>query len=167
MKIRSIVFPDRKALALITLMYTSLPLGIVSLIPNILPALVTFAAMAVFDFTLNAGTILVAVVALGIAVDDTIHFLSNFYRYRSLGYSLDETIAKIYTYTGSALIVTTVILTSGFGLYMMGDFIPNVNFGMLCAVILSFALIVDLVFLPALLIFLNGKKEDCEEKRKA
>lgn len=115
--------------------------------------------MKLMDINLNIGSSLVASVCLGIAVDDTIHFLSNFYRYRSEGYSLDETIAKIYTYTGSALIVTTAILASGFGLYMMGDFVPNVNFGMLCAVILSMALIVDLVFLPALLIFFQDKKE--------
>jgi predicted RND superfamily exporter protein len=110
---------------------------------------------------LNIGSALVASVCLGIAVDDTIHFLANFYRYRSAGYSLDETIAKIYTYTGSALFVTTIILSSGFGLYMLGEFIPNVNFGMLCAVILSLALIVDLVFLPALMIVLQEKKEKC------
>ncbi|MFT6071166.1 MAG: putative RND superfamily exporter protein [Bacteriovoracaceae bacterium] len=148
---------------LMMIVFRSFKLGILSLVPNVLPLIFGGAFMKLMDIDLNIGSSLVASVCLGIAVDDTIHFLSNFYRYRSQGYSLDETIAKIYTYTGSALIVTTAILASGFGLYMIGDFIPNVNFGMLCAVILSVALVVDLVFLPALLIFLNDKKEKCGE----
>jgi len=147
---------------LMSIIFRSIKLGLLSLVPNVLPLVFGGAFMKLVGIDLNIGSSLVASVCLGIAVDDTIHFLSNFYRYRSQGYSLDETIAKIYTYTGSALIVTSVILTSGFGLYMLGDFIPNVNFGLLCAVILTFALIVDLVFLPALLIFFQEKKENCE-----
>jgi predicted RND superfamily exporter protein len=147
---------------LMSIVFRSIKLGLLSLVPNVLPLIFGGAFMKLMDIDLNIGSSLVASVCLGIAVDDTIHFLSNFNRYRKQGYSLDETIAKIYTYTGSALMVTTAILVSGFGLYMIGDFIPNVNFGMLCAVILSFALIVDLVFLPALLIFFQEKKEKCD-----
>lgn len=146
---------------LMSIIFRSIKLGLLSLVPNVLPLVFGGAFMKLMDIDLNIGSSLVASVCLGIAVDDTIHFLSNFYRYRSQGYSLDETIAKIYTYTGSALIVTTAILASGFGLYMIGDFIPNVNFGLLCAVILTVALVVDLVFLPALLIFLQDKKDKC------
>lgn len=150
---------------LMAVIFKSIKLGLLSLVPNVLPLAFGGAFMKLMGIDLNIGSSLVASVCLGIAVDDTIHFLSNFYRYRSQGYSLDETIARIYTFTGSALMVTTVILVSGFGLYMLGDFIPNVNFGMLCAVILTFALIVDLVFLPALLIFFQAKKDNCEAKK--
>jgi hypothetical protein len=65
---------------------------------------------------------------------------------------------NIFTYTGSALVVTTIILASGFGIYYFGDFIPNENFGMLCAFVLTGALLIDMFFLPALLMWLNEIK---------
>lgn len=146
---------------LLSIVFRSIKIGLLSLVPNVIPLTFGGAFMVMMGIDLNIGSALVASVCLGIAVDDTIHFLANFYRYRSQGYSLDETIAKIFTYTGSALMVTTIILSSGFGLYIAGDFIPNVNFGMLCAVILILALLVDLVFLPALMIVFQEKKEKC------
>ena len=106
---------------------------------------------------LNVGTALVASVCLGIAVDDTIHFLSHYNLLQKEGRTLEDSISHIYTYTGSALIFTTIILMSGFGLFLLGDFVPNVNFGLLCAMIFGSALLVDLVFLPALLFQLNKR----------
>lgn len=149
---------------LMMIVFKSFKLGLLSLVPNLLPLVIGGAFMKLVGIDLNIGSSLVASVCLGIAVDDTIHFLANFNKYRSEGHDLDETIAKIYTFTGSALFVTTTILVSAFGLYTIGDFIPNVHFGILCAVILSVALIVDLVFLPALLLFFDKKTRSCKEK---
>ena len=143
---------------LMSLLFRSLKLGLLSLVPNVLPLFFGGALMYLTGIDLNIGSAIVASVCLGIAVDDTIHFLSQYYRQRSLGLEPVEAMASIMTYTGSALIITTGILVSGFSLYMFADFIPSVNFGQLCAVVLTGALAVDLIFLPALL-FCFQKKE--------
>lgn len=137
---------------LMMIVFRSVKLGLISLIPNIIPIAFGGALLYVLDIPLNIGSSLVASVTLGIAVDDTIHFLSNYYRLTKEGESPEDAIAYIFTYTGSALMVTTIILASGFGLYLFGNFVPNIHFGILCATILTGALIVDLVFLPALLL---------------
>ncbi|MDC1175178.1 MMPL family transporter, partial [Bacteriovoracaceae bacterium] len=140
---------------LMMIVFKSIRIGLLSLIPNILPLILGGTIMYLTKIDLNIGSALVASVCLGIAVDDTIHFLANYIRLKEEGYNEVDTIASIFTYTGSALIVTTIILASGFGLYMFGNFIPNINFGLLCAVVLTMALIIDLVFLPALLLKLS------------
>ncbi len=145
--------------------FGSIKIGLISLIPNLLPLTFGAATMAIFGMDLNLGTSLVASVCLGIAVDDTIHFLSNYYKHQGLGYSEQKNMTTIFQYTGSALIITTLILSSAFGLYIFGDFLPNVNFGILCAVTLMSALIVDLFFLPAFLMVIKKKEVSGEKER--
>ncbi len=137
--------------------FRSIKIGLISLIPNVLPLTFGAATMAIFDMDLNLGTSLVASVCLGIAVDDTIHFLANYFKNKEEGMTQDENIIKIFRYTGSALVITTLILSSAFGLYVFGDFLPNVNFGILCSVTLLSALVVDLIFLPAFLLVFDKK----------
>lgn len=141
------------------ILFKSFRIGLISLIPNIIPLLIGGAFMKLMGMNLNIGTTLVASVCLGIAVDDTIHFLSNFYRYKNEGATPEQAVQKIFTYTGSALIVTTAILVAGFGLFVFGDFTPNVHFGVLCAIVLTTALLVDLIFLPALLLQSEKQKK--------
>ncbi len=138
-------------LTLITLMYTSIPLGLVSLIPNIMPALVTFATMVLLDFTLNAGTVLVAVVALGIAVDDTIHLLTS-YSANSKG-QLDTNVAarKALKSQIIGVLATSVSLSATFMIFTQSNFSVISQFGTLCAVALTTAMIADLVVTPVLL----------------
>jgi len=144
---------------LMMILFRSVKLGLISMIPNILPLFFGAAFMYVTGIDLNLGSSLVASVCLGIAVDDTIHFLSNYYRLRKdEGLSVEETIQNIYTFTGAALVITTMILVTGFGVYIFGDFVPNVHFGTLTAVVLFMALVVDMFFLPALLMVLEGRK---------
>ena len=154
---KSIITASILVALLMMLLFRSVKIGLISLIPNIIPLLIGGAVMKLLGMNLNIGTTLVASVCLGIAVDDTIHFLSNFYRYQQLGSTADQAVQKIFTYTGSALMVTTGILVAGFGLFVLGDFTPNVNFGILCAVVLSSALVVDMLFLPALLLKMPKK----------
>ncbi len=143
---------------LMMILFRSVKIGLISLIPNVLPLIFGGAVMAIAGIDLNIGSALVFSVCLGIAVDDTIHFLSNYYRYKKEGMEELQIMATIFTYTGSALVVTTAILASGFGVYILGDFVPNVNFGLLCAFVLTGALAIDMIFLPALLLWLNERK---------
>ncbi|PJB54412.1 MAG: hypothetical protein CO099_01735 [Bdellovibrio sp. CG_4_9_14_3_um_filter_39_7] len=143
--------------------FRSLRAGLLSMVPNGIPILFVGGLLYFSGIPLNIGSSLVASVCLGIAVDDTIHFLANYYRLRKEGHTIEESIASVFTFTGSALVVTTVILASGFGLYMMGDFVPNIHFGLLCATILSAALVLDVVFMPALLMLVDHKTYKKEE----
>jgi len=144
------------------LMFRSVKIGLLSMIPNIVPLFYGAAIMRGLNMQLNIGTVLVASVTLGIAVDDTIHFLSNYFRLIKEGRTAEEAIYEIFTYTGEALMYTTFILMAGFGLYVFGDFIPNINFGILCAIVLLVALLTDLFMTPALLLvtdrLVNSKK---------
>ncbi len=157
--IRSIIMAMIFVSLCLMVFFRSIKIGLVSLLPNVMPLTFGAATMAIFDMDLNLGTSLVASVCLGIAVDDTIHFLANYFKYQEAGESQKDIITTIFRYTGSALVITTFILSSAFGLYVFGDFLPNVNFGILCSVTLLSALVVDLVFLPAFLMVFDRKEK--------
>ena len=90
-------------------------------------------------------------VCLGIAVDDTIHILSNYNRLRQTGMAPQQAMTEVFNHTGPALVLTTLILVAGFGTFALATFIPNLYFGVMCAIILTVALFTDFTFLPALL----------------
>ena len=144
---------------LMMILLRSFKLGILSLFPNILPLFFGAAFMHFLEIDLNIGSALVASVCLGIAVDDTIHFLTNYYRMRSEGLNIYDAITRVFTYTGSALVVTTLILSTAFGMFVIGDFVPNHHFGMLSAFVLFVALLTDVIFLPALLFSIERLKD--------
>ncbi len=159
--LRSVTMALGLVALLMMIVFRSVKIGILSLVPNLIPLILGGGLMSLSGVDLNIGSALVASVCLGIAVDDTIHFLSHYYRLRKEGIEEKDIHSYVFTYTGSALMVTTLTLASGFGLYVFGDFIPNVNFGMLCAVILTMALVIDLIFLPAFLM----KIEEMRKKK--
>jgi predicted RND superfamily exporter protein len=140
------------------LAFRDLKIALISMAPNIIPLTLGTAYMTLTNKPLDIGTAMVCSVCLGIAVDDTIHFLANFKIFNQ-NMSVKESMFKTFESCGSALIYTTVVLVLGFGSFIFGQFIPNNNFGMLVIIVLSFALITDLLFLPACLsIFIKDKK---------
>mgnify|MGYP003645977142 FL=1 len=130
----------------------------IAMLPNVLPMIFGGALMVLMGVYVDIGTSMVIVVCLGIAVDDTIHFIANYKHYREQGMEIPDAIEKTFSITGKALVVTTVLLMTGFGSFAFAEFVPNRTFGILCAQILVFALIIDLTLLPALLIKFRGKK---------
>ncbi|MDA9189592.1 MMPL family transporter [bacterium] len=144
---------------LLMITFKSFYIGLISIIPNVIPLTFGGLFMALADINLNFGTALVFSVCLGIAVDDTIHFLSSYNKHKKENkLNTRGIVEQIISDTGLPLILTTVILVIAFGLFVIGDFIPNVQFGILCALILSSALIVDFVFLPSLLMLRKNDK---------
>lgn len=130
----------------------------IAMLPNILPMIFGGALMVSMGVYVDIGTSMVIVVCLGIAVDDTIHFIANYKHYRNQGEDIASAIEKTFSITGKALVVTTVLLVAGFGSFVFAEFVPNRTFGILCAQILIFALLIDLTLLPALLMKFRGKK---------
>ena len=132
--------------------FRSWKLGLISIVPNILPILLNFAVMGIFAIPLNSATAIIAAVAIGIAVDDTIHFICQYQLQRTSGVPILDAIQGSIIDKGTPLIMTSLIMTGGFGILLFGSFVPTIQFGLLSALIMLFALISDLVVLPALLL---------------
>lgn len=130
---------------------------IASMIPNLLPLLLTFGLAGWLAINIDLGIAIVAVMIIGIAVDDTIHFLAKYQNARKMGKSVKESIEFSLLLGGSAIVFTTIILVVGFGLFILSDFAVYKNFGFLSSVALLSAMVLDLFFLPALLNILEKK----------
>lgn len=155
--LRSICFAFLFIGALLIVGLGSLRLGLISLIPNGVPIIVGGAFLPLLGVPLDVGTVIVGSVCLGIAVDDTIHFLTNFKKYCNDGHSNFTAVARVFTHTGPALVITTMVLVVSFAAFMYGAFVPNQNFGKFVAITLIIALVSDLTLLPALML---NKNED-------
>jgi predicted RND superfamily exporter protein len=135
---------------MMTMLFRSIRLGGLSLLPNIAPVLMMFGFMGLFGIPLDTGTIMVASISLGIACDDTIHFLYDYQHYRKRESVCRSTHQSIVS-KGRAIISSSLIASIGFGVLMLGSFIPIVHFGLLCAVTMVSAVLADLLLLPAML----------------
>ena len=131
--------------------YKSIRLGLISILPNIFPLAVTGAFLAVTGQSLELVSVCAFTVCLGIAVDDTIHFLTRFTEERCEGLSDEEAIRKAFIGVGTALIMTTVVLVTGFSTVIFSDNRDTQIFATMGAMTIASALFGDLVFLPALL----------------
>lgn len=120
----------------------SLRLGLLAILPNVLPVAFGFVAMIALGISLDVGTAMTAAIALGIAVDDTLHFVLA---YRDKGL---EGAART---TGQAIVTSSLVIGAGFGVLVVSDFGPTRAFGFLAALAMLGALIADLVVLPAAL----------------
>lgn len=138
---------------LLMLVFKSWKLGLLSLLPNVIPIAAGGAVLYLIGFKLDPPMCIVISLCLGIAVDDTIHILANYRRLMKEGYNAEDAIAEIFEKTLPALITTTSILVVVFGSFIIASFVPNANFGFITAVVLAFALVFDLFFLPAMLSF--------------
>jgi len=136
---------------LLMIVLRSWKLGLLAMIPNGAPLIMGGAMLHAIGKPLDVGTVVVFSVCLGIAVDDTIHFLANYHRLTGEGKSPREAIREVFAHTMPALVVTTGILVCAFGVFMFATFVPNRYFGLLVAFVLTVALATDATLLPALL----------------
>jgi hypothetical protein len=154
------------ALVLISLIMTALlwsvRLGLLSMIPTVIPILMTLGLMGWLGIPINTATAVISCVAIGIAVDDTIHYMTRFRK--EFQREPDEVAAAFRSLvsTGRALYLTSFILTVGFAVLVFSHFKPVIYFGSLMAVTMVSALAGDLVLLPVLLTILKPmrKKEE-------
>jgi uncharacterized protein len=127
----------------------SLAIGFLSLVPNMFPIIINFGIMGVLGIPLNTSTALISVIGLGIAVDDTIHFLTEYRMKRAEKMSIPETLHRVILEKGLGISSSTVILFFGFSVLMFSNFVPTMSFGFLSAVIMITAWIGDMIVLPA------------------
>jgi predicted RND superfamily exporter protein len=114
--------------------------------------------MGIFNLPLNGSTSIIAAVAIGIAVDDTIHFIWEYQKQRQLGKSQELAVIRTIATKGTPIIVTSLIMTGAFSILLFGSFIPTIQFAILSSLIMIFAVLSDLIVLPALLLKFDNSK---------
>ncbi len=150
---------------LILLILRDVKLGIISLIPNLVPAGIAFG---IWGYSVGAVTLAIAVViamTLGIVVDDTVHFLSKYKEGKRKGMDAEDAVRHAFDKVGMALVVTTIGLVVGFAILAQSGFAVNGDMAKLTAITISAALIADLLLLPAILIALDGRKTTPKEPK--
>ena len=138
----------------------SVRLGLISLLPNILPALVGFGFWSLISGEINLALSIVSSMTLGIIVDDTVHFLSKYQYARKDGMDAEAAVRYAFASVGRALLITTIVLALGFSMLMFSAFRLNSDMGMATSLVIVIALIIDFLLLPPMLLWLDGRQKD-------
>ena len=138
-------------IAVVLIILRSVKGSVLVALPNLLPAVLVFGAAGLMKYTLDVASLMTASVALGIAVDDTLHMLIWWRKRHAAGGSSHRSLVDALNHCGTAVVQTSVVCGFSIGLYAFCGFLPTVRFGILLLVMLLAALIGDLVLLPALL----------------
>ncbi len=160
--IKSMLKSTSIALVVISLIlvvsFRSWKFGLFSLLPNIVPAFMTFGLWGLLVGYINMAVSFIAAMSLGIVVDDTVHFISKYLRARrGLKLSPVESLEFAFQTVGVALITTSVILAAGFCVLAFSGFELNATMGILMAITIVFALFADFFFLPYLLLKIDDQ----------
>ena len=141
-----------------------LDMGLVSLIPNLTPALLAFGLWGAFVGEVGLGLSVVTGMTLGIVVDDTVHFISKYLRFhQSPEHNASEAIGHTFSLVGPAMAVTTIALVAGFLVLTFSDYKMSADMGLLSAITVSIALVMDFLLLPALLLKISAWKNQVPE----
>ena len=144
--------------AILLLALRSLRLGLVSIVPNLTPAVLGFGVWGLTVGQVGLALSVVVAMTIGIVVDDTVHFLSKYRRARrEFGQDSEAAVHHAFDTAGRALLTTTVVLVGGFLIFAFSPFVPTAQVGVLTAMIIGFALIADLTLLPALLTMVDRR----------
>ena len=152
------------ALAVITVLMILLigrvRIGLLSMIPNLAPILMMLGVIGLFNLPMDLFTMMVASIAIGLAVDDTIHFMHNFRRYYDQSGDPQEAVHQTLQTAGRAMLVTTVVLSIGFFIFAFATMSNIRNFGLLTGFTIIMALLADYLLAPALMVLVNKKKSE-------
>ncbi|MEM0946319.1 MAG: MMPL family transporter [Pseudomonadota bacterium] len=159
--IRGMVFGTTIALVMISgilmFMLRSVKVGLISLIPNVLPPALAFGVWGLTFGQVNVAVALVTGLTLGIVVDATVHFLSKYLNARrEQGLNAEDAVRYAFSTVGVAILTMSLVIVAGFMILTMSSFGMNELMGQLTAIAIAMALLADFLLLPALLIFLDG-----------
>ncbi len=124
---------------------------LISTLPNIAPLLISIGLTGWFSINLDLGMAIVFVIIIGIAIDDTVHFLSKYKVAIQKTKILSEAIEEALLFSGTAIVITTIVLVLSFGTFLFSNFTVYSNFGLLSSISLSLAMLFDLMLLPAII----------------
>ncbi len=142
--------------AVLCIQLRSVTLGAIAMIPNLSPIIVCLGVMGFAGIHLDSMTTMVASISIGLAVDDSIHFLSRIRHHIDKGQEINAALHDSTIEIGRALVYTSICLCAGFGVMMAGSFVGMIYFGMLSMLTIAVALIADLLLLPVVLRWTRG-----------
>jgi hypothetical protein len=137
------------------LLIGNLRIGILAMLPNLAPIAVTMGLMWALGLPLNLFTMLVGSIAIGLAVDDTIHFMHNFRRYHDETGDVKGSVHRTLHTTGRAMLVTSVVLAVGFYIFTLASLNNIIDFGVLTGTAIVLALAANFVLAPALMVLVH------------
>lgn len=141
--------------AIMILHLRSWKLGFLAMVPNLLPIGLLFGTMGALGVTLSTGTSIAASIALGMIVDETIHFIGAYTARRREGLSAEASIREVFARVGPPIVWAALILAAGFAVLLLSAFLPLVWLGVFMAVTIVVSLLSDLVILPAILLLVD------------
>jgi len=144
---------------LMVLLIGRVRIGLLSMIPNLAPILLTLGIMGALSIPMDLFTMMVGSIAIGLAVDDTIHFMHNFRRYYEESGDPVRAVHNTMQTTGRAMLVTSIVLSIGFFIFTFASMNNLFNFGILTAFTITMALLSDYFIAPALMVAINKKME--------
>lgn len=140
---------------LVSLLFVDLRAGLLALIPNLFPIVVLFGVMGYYSIPIDIGTAMVAVIALGICVDDTIHFLSRYHAFTRGNQDVEMALRQTIVHEATPITTTSIGLIFGFLTLTFSTFQPVVYFGALSALVIFLALLTNFVLTPILLSYIH------------
>ncbi|MCH9656395.1 MAG: MMPL family transporter [Planctomycetes bacterium] len=147
----SFLLAGASILAMMTIAFRSLKMGLISMVPNLFPIVLVIGTMGWFGLPLNIGTAMIASVSMGLTTDSSIHFITGFLRERSRGASITDALRRTHQSVGRAIIFATCALVAGFSVLTLSHFIPLIYFGALVSVAMIGGMLGSLILLPILL----------------
>ncbi|MCK4707798.1 MAG: MMPL family transporter, partial [Gammaproteobacteria bacterium] len=152
---KSLVLMSLVIITVVALLFVNWKAGAVALIPNLFPIVVLFAVMGYFGIALDTGTAMVAVIALGICVDDTVHFMTRYHHNTRNHDDPASALRKTVQDESIPIITTSIALMAGFSTFALSSFVPIIHFGLLSAMVMLLAMITTFIITPLLLSFMS------------
>jgi len=136
---------------LMTLLFRSVKIGVLAMIPNLLPLIVTLGVMGYCGITIRTSMVLIFALSLGVAVDDTIHILARYRQELEVDGDIAGALRRSVATTGQAIVFASTLLVAGFSIFLFSSFYGLFQFGFLGAITLTTALLADLFLTPAMI----------------
>jgi predicted RND superfamily exporter protein len=143
--------------AIMTIVFRDLRAGLFTMLPNVWPVAMVFGMMSWLGIELDIGTMMTAGVAMGVCVDDTVHFANWYRRASELGLSRRDSSLMAYENSAGPIYQSTAIVALGLVIFALSNFMPTQRFGLLMCALLIFGLIADLILTPVMLAGPMGK----------
>ncbi|MDJ0852126.1 MAG: efflux RND transporter permease subunit [Myxococcota bacterium] len=156
--VRSYLLALMLVMPLLVLLIGNLRLGLTAIIPNLAPIVMALGLMGWAGIGLDTFTLLIGCIAIGLAVDDTIHFMHNFRRYYAASGDVHRAVRQTLETTGQALLFTSLVLSLGFLLYTLAEMQVLLHFGFLTAFTIIMAFLADVLLAPALMVLVTGAR---------
>lgn len=144
---------------LFIILFRSIKYGLLSIIPSILPIILTGSVASFMGIYMDQSTMIVGAMTMGIAVDDAIHVMNRYLAAKKSGATTQQSIEQAMNESGRAVVLSSMVLVCGFSVLCFGSFTTVIYVGLFGSIIMSLALLGDLIFLPAILYLVDGNDE--------